>query len=81
MQTTDGADRESTAASETRIVGGAASEERVNSPERRKPKKARHEAAHSRRASYWSTAPVDHAERRCRMTAAVIGRRRLLSGA
>ena len=47
MQATDGADHESTAASETRILGGAASEERVNSPERRKPKKARHEAAHS----------------------------------
>ena len=46
MQTTDGADRESTAASETRIVRGAASEERVNSPERRKLKKARHEAAY-----------------------------------
>ena len=64
----------------TRIAGGMASEDRVNSPEKRKLKKMRYEAAQRKHALYWSANPVDHAER-CRITAAVIGTCRLLSGA
>ena len=80
MQTADDSDCESTAASETRTAGDVVSEDRVNSPERTKPKKARHELAQSKHASYWSTTPVDHAERRCRMITAVIGRLQLCLG-
>ena len=80
MQTTNGADHELTAVAETRIAGGTVSEDRVNLPERKKLKKTRYEAAQSKRTLYWSATSVDHAER-CHMTAAVIGRRQLLSGA
>ena len=77
--TTKGCSRESTAMSLAVIAGMADWDVSVNSPERRNPKNTRQDAAHSRRASYWSPPATDHKERRCSMTEAVMGRCWLLA--
>ena len=77
----DGDDLESTATSEAVMVGEAVEVESVNSPERKKPKKARHAAAHSIRVSNASSMPEDHADIRLLINVVVMGRRCLTVGA
>ena len=71
----DGADLESTATSEAVMAGEAAEVESVNSLERKKPKKARHAAAHSIRVSNASSMPADQAHIRLLINVEVMGRR------
>lgn len=61
MRTIDGAVGVITSTSLTEMGGGALLLGRVNSPERRKPKKATQAAAHSNRASNSSSSPELHA--------------------
>ena len=57
------------------MAGGADAESSVSSPERRKPKKARQDAAHIRRVSTSESIPEAQEARRDLMTELVIGRR------